>query len=58
MLRKEPNQRTDAEKLGAERGLNRFEGFSDAVFEEPNEAEKLNEWLLREVNLSKSKARL
>jgi uncharacterized membrane protein len=32
MLRKEPNQRTDAETHGAERGLNRFEGFSDAVF--------------------------
>ena len=32
MLRKEPNQRTGAETHGAERGLNRFEGFSDAVF--------------------------
>ena len=32
MLRKGHNQRTDAETHGAERGLNRFEGFSDAVF--------------------------
>ena len=27
-----PNQRLDAETHGAERGLSRFEGFSDAVF--------------------------
>lgn len=32
MLRKEPNQPHHAETYGAERGLNRFEGFSDAVF--------------------------
>jgi uncharacterized membrane protein len=32
MPRKRPNQRTNAETHGAERGLNRFEGFSDAVF--------------------------
>ena len=32
MLRKGSNQRADAETHGAERGLNRFEGFSDAVF--------------------------
>lgn len=30
--RKGPNQRTGAETHGAERGLSRFEGFSDAVF--------------------------
>ena len=32
MLRKKPNQPHDAETHGAERGLSRFEGFSDAVF--------------------------
>src|SRR3954453_16828849 len=32
MLAKSPNQRTDAKTHGAERGLSRFEGFSDAVF--------------------------
>jgi hypothetical protein len=32
MLRKTPNQRTDVETHGAERGLDRFEGFSDALF--------------------------
>lgn len=32
MLRKGPNQRNDAETHGAVRGLDRFEGFSDAVF--------------------------
>lgn len=32
MLSKGPGQRTDAKTHGAERGLNRFEGFSDAVF--------------------------
>ncbi len=32
MLRKTPNQRADVETHGAERGLDRFEGFSDAVF--------------------------
>ncbi|HET9395193.1 MAG TPA: TMEM175 family protein [Nitrospiraceae bacterium] len=32
MLRKGSNQRNDAETHGAERGLDRFEGFSDAVF--------------------------
>src|SRR3954468_7374838 len=32
MPRKETNQRNDAETHGPERGLNRFEGFSDAVF--------------------------
>lgn len=32
MLRKGLKQRTDAETHGAERGLNRFEGFTDAVF--------------------------
>src|SRR6201990_3463684 len=32
MLRKETNQRNDAETHGAVRGLDRFEGFSDAVF--------------------------
>src|SRR5689334_24215999 len=32
MLRKGPDQRTNAATHGAERGLNRFEGFSDAVF--------------------------
>lgn len=32
MLRKGSNQRDDAETHGAERGLDRFEGFSDAVF--------------------------
>lgn len=32
ILRKEPNQRARAETHGAERGLTRFEGFSDAVF--------------------------
>ena len=31
-LRQAPNQRTGAETHGAERGLKRFEGFSDAVF--------------------------
>ena len=31
-LRKEPNQPHDVETHGAERGLKRFEGFSDAVF--------------------------
>ena len=31
-LRKEPNQPHNAETHGAERGLSRFEGFSDAVF--------------------------
>ena len=31
-LRQDPNQRTGAETHGAERGLKRFEGFSDAVF--------------------------
>src|SRR5690349_1272788 len=30
--RKGPHQRTDGETHGAERGLDRFEGFSDAVF--------------------------
>ncbi|MBD1867228.1 DUF1211 domain-containing protein [Cyanobacteria bacterium FACHB-471] len=32
ILRKGPNQRNNAETHGAERGLGRFEGFSDAVF--------------------------
>jgi uncharacterized membrane protein len=32
MRRERPNQRTRAETYGAERGLNRFEGFTDAVF--------------------------
>jgi uncharacterized membrane protein len=32
MQRKEPNQRAAAKTHGAERGLDRFEGFSDAVF--------------------------
>jgi hypothetical protein len=32
MLPKTPNQRPDVETHGAERGLDRFEGFSDAVF--------------------------
>ena len=32
MPRKRPNQRTHAQTYGAERGLNRFEGFTDAVF--------------------------
>ena len=32
MLRNRQNQSTDAETHGAERGLDRFEGFSDAVF--------------------------
>ncbi|PSB65392.1 DUF1211 domain-containing protein [Chroococcidiopsis cubana CCALA 043] len=32
ILRKGPNQRNNAETHGAERGLDRFEGFSDAVF--------------------------
>lgn len=32
MLRKDPTHRTHAETHGAERGLSRFEGFSDAVF--------------------------
>src|SRR3954471_22960351 len=32
MLAKKPHQRADARTHGAERGLDRFEGFSDAVF--------------------------
>jgi uncharacterized membrane protein len=32
MLHKDPNQPHSAETHGAERGLSRFEGFSDAVF--------------------------
>ena len=32
MLRKSPYQRDDVQTHGAERGLDRFEGFSDAVF--------------------------
>ena len=32
MPRKRSNERTHGETHGAERGLNRFEGFSDAVF--------------------------
>ncbi|MDG2517346.1 TMEM175 family protein [Lysobacter soli] len=32
MLRKEDNQHTGSHTHGAERGLSRFEGFSDAVF--------------------------
>ena len=32
MLAKALNQRADVETHGAERGLDRFEGFSDAVF--------------------------
>ena len=32
MLRKSPNRRADVQTHGAERGLDRFEGFSDAVF--------------------------
>jgi hypothetical protein len=32
MIRKSPNQRADVQTHGAERGLDRFEGFSDAVF--------------------------
>jgi uncharacterized membrane protein len=32
MLPKMPHQATDVETHGAERGLDRFEGFSDAVF--------------------------
>ncbi len=32
MLRKSPNQQADVQTHGAERGLDRFEGFSDAVF--------------------------
>ena len=32
MLPKTPHRRADAETHGAERGVDRFEGFSDAVF--------------------------
>jgi uncharacterized membrane protein len=32
MLPKSPNQQADVQTHGAERGLDRFEGFSDAVF--------------------------
>ena len=32
MRRRETNERTGAETHGAKRGLDRFEGFSDAVF--------------------------
>ena len=32
MAHKRPNERTDGNTHGAERGLTRFEGFSDAVF--------------------------
>ncbi len=32
MIRNSPNQRADVQTHGAERGLDRFEGFSDAVF--------------------------
>ena len=32
MERKRPDERSYAETHGAERGLGRFEGFSDAVF--------------------------